>query len=149
MGRIVVGVDGSANAAEAVRWAIDEARHRGDDLEFVVACAPPDVIGVLGARFPVERVEDVEARGAEALERWLAEAVPDGAPERAARTVRCGQAAAVLRDRAADATLLVVGTRGLGGFRGLVLGSVAQQCVQDAPCPVVVVPPAEAARDAA
>jgi nucleotide-binding universal stress UspA family protein len=50
-----------------------------------------------------------------------------------------GQAAAVLLHAARDADLLVVGSRGLGGFRGLLLGSVSQQCVDHAPCPVVVV----------
>ena len=55
-----------------------------------------------------------------------------------------GQPADVLCAEAEDADLLVVGSRGLGGFRGLLLGSVSQQCVHHAPCPVVVVPPPSA-----
>jgi nucleotide-binding universal stress UspA family protein len=46
----------------------------------------------------------------------------------------------VLLEEAADADLLVVGSRGLGGFRGLLLGSVSQQCAHHAPCPLVIVP---------
>lgn len=56
-----------------------------------------------------------------------------------ARVVR-GSAAAVLLDAAGDVDLLVVGSRGRGGFAGLVLGSVSQQCPQHAPCPIVIVP---------
>ena len=56
-------------------------------------------------------------------------------------TVRAGGAASVLTEAAADADLIVVGARGLGGFRGLLLGSVTQQVVAHAPCPVVVVTP--------
>ncbi|MEV2226033.1 universal stress protein [Nocardia vinacea] len=56
-------------------------------------------------------------------------------------TVEQGAPARVLIDTAANAELLVVGSRGLGGFRGLLLGSVSQQCAQGATCPVVIVPP--------
>jgi nucleotide-binding universal stress UspA family protein len=58
------------------------------------------------------------------------------------RVVREGQPAEVLVEAAEDADLLVVGSRGLGGFRGLLLGSVGQQCAHHARCPVVIVPKA-------
>ncbi len=54
-----------------------------------------------------------------------------------------GSAAQALLQEAGKADLLVVGSRGLGGFRGLLLGSVSQQCAQHAPCPVVIVPSRE------
>jgi nucleotide-binding universal stress UspA family protein len=54
--------------------------------------------------------------------------------------VREGAPARVLLEAASDADLLVIGSRGLGGFRGLLLGSVGQQCTHHAPCPVVIVP---------
>jgi nucleotide-binding universal stress UspA family protein len=62
-------------------------------------------------------------------------------------TVRCemepvpiGQPAHILLEEAANADLLVVGSRGLGGFRGLLLGSVSQQCAQHCPCPITILP---------
>jgi nucleotide-binding universal stress UspA family protein len=63
--------------------------------------------------------------------------------------LREGQPADVLCEEAAGADLLVVGSRGLGGFRGLLVGSVSQQCVHHSPCPVVVVPHRHEAREAA
>jgi nucleotide-binding universal stress UspA family protein len=54
------------------------------------------------------------------------------------RVVRQGQPAAILVEEAANADLLVAGSGGLGGFRGLLLGSVSQQCAEHASCPVVI-----------
>ncbi len=69
----------------------------------------------------------------------LNEAVPDTAEVDIERRVAEGAAAAVLVDESRDAELLVVGSRGLGGFSGLLLGSVSQQCAHHAACPVVIV----------
>jgi len=73
------------------------------------------------------------------LERALEDAGDAAAGLDVESVVREGAPAGVLLDEAQDAELLVVGSRGLGGFRGLLLGSVSQQCTHHAPCPVVIV----------
>ncbi len=62
------------------------------------------------------------------------------------KVLACGSPASCLIDAARDADLLVVGTRGRGGFTGLLLGSVSQQLAHHSPCPLVIVPPRDAAR---
>lgn len=139
MGRIVVGLDGSECAVEAVRWAAAEARSLGHELHVVTAFAPPDVVGVPGARFPVERGEQAEERARSHQHEWLTQALgPDPDPE-PTREVRMGPPAEQLLEAAKDADLLVVGSRGRGGFQGLLLGSVSLQCVTHAEIPVVVI----------
>lgn len=141
MGRIVVGVDGSAAARDALAWALTQARRTDATVEVVTACPFPHTVGPPGARFPVESHDEVEARWRESQRQMVEEAVSDPAGVDLEFVVRCGQATELLLERADGADLLVVGTRGIGGFRGLLLGSVAQQCVTHAPCPVVVLPP--------
>jgi nucleotide-binding universal stress UspA family protein len=136
-GPVVVGIDGSADSAAALRWAIAEARHRDVPL-LVVHAWQPALVG--GDTFlPVPAESDAMAEVAEHLaERLL------GAEDTTGVTVRtrqvCQGAAAALLDAAADASVLVVGTRGQGGFAGLLLGSVSQHLARHAPCPTVVVP---------
>lgn len=135
MGRIVVGVDGSEGADAALAWAIGEARLRGARLEVVHSFTYP----IMGDLPTVADADALFVQEAEAiLERTVARSEV-GDVEFDARVVR-GSAAAVLLDAARDADLLVVGSRGRGGFAGLVLGSVSQQCAQHAPCPIVIVP---------
>ena len=139
MGRIVVGLDSSQDSERALRWAIDEARMRGSELELVHAFPTPELVALPAV---VTLPTDDELRGS-ALE-ILDEAVArvgaiDDVP--VIRTVRPGGAASVLCELSHDAELLVVGARGLGGFRGLLLGSVTHQVVAHATCPVVVTVP--------
>ena len=142
---IVVGVDGSANAEAALEVAAAEARLRGESLRVVAAWeVPPTVYG--GGFAPVDT--DVfdsfrdRARGvAGEAAKTAAEKAPDVQCE---VVVEEGDAASVLLDQAKDAALIVVGTRGLGGFKSFLLGSVSQKVVHHAPCPVLVVPAVEA-----
>lgn len=140
MDTIVVGVDGSKAARRALDWALDEARLRGATLRVVHAVEPVDVpayvAGRAGGHVGPTR-EEQEADGERLLDELL-----QGAPEepRIERAVIFGDGVArTLLDAARTADLLVVGSRGLGGFERLLLGSVSQQCVTHAQCPVTVV----------
>jgi nucleotide-binding universal stress UspA family protein len=138
MPRIVVGVDGSEHAARAVRWAVDEARLRGADLELVHAVPERDMPAYTRVA-PTPSEEELRAAGVELIDQVLTK-VETGRLE-VERTAETGSPARRLCRAAEGADLLVVGARGLGGFRGLLMGSVTQQVVAHAPCPVVVVVP--------
>lgn len=140
LGRFVVGVDGSETALHALRWAAGLARTVGASIEVVTAYQYTPV--GIGSPWiaPIPSISDTELRDA-------ASQVLDTAVERAdaqdvvgERTVTTGSAAIRLRERAQDAGLLVVGSRGHGGFTGLLLGSVSRSCLTHAPRPVAVVP---------
>jgi nucleotide-binding universal stress UspA family protein len=141
-GRLVVGVDGSESATSAVRWAAREANLRGAKLELVsVWEVSVSSVGYgLGfAEISGEMLKGLE-QNAEEILATAAEVAREGSPEIEieTRTVE-GHAADVLVRAARDADLLVVGSRGMGGFRELLLGSVSQQCAHHATCPVVIV----------
>ena len=138
--RIVVGVDGSKTAELAVRWAAVEARRRGASLELVAAWEVPTSNYGFGLA-PI--TEDVVKGLMQAAEENLGAAIDvvraeAGDVDVTTRVVE-GQPAWALLDVSEDADLLVVGSRGLGGFRELLLGSVSQQCAHHARCPVVIV----------
>jgi nucleotide-binding universal stress UspA family protein len=144
--RIVVGVDGSETSRHALRWAAEEARNHAAQLHVVHAWevpAPSVAVGVTSGR----RTAPAEGQHDEAS-RLVADVVRDELGEQPPGDVRTsigrGPAAGVLLDAARDADLLVVGSRGLGGFRGLLLGSVSSKMASHAPCPVVIVRPAAA-----
>ena len=132
---IVVGVDGSESAQAALRFALGEARLRGTTVRAVAAWH----LATGGGAFDPALVGDLDRDAREALERALAAAEEDAAGVEVESVVREGAPARVLVEEADAAELLVVGSRGLGGFRGLLLGSVSQQCSHHAPCPVVIV----------
>jgi nucleotide-binding universal stress UspA family protein len=151
MQKIVVGVDGSETADKALRWAADEARLRGASLRVMHAWTVPLVLArpsedAFGIPEPVESLLEVRAalqrEATTVLERALEDVASEGV-EVEAQAIE-GKAARILIEAAADAELLVVGSRGLGGFAGLLLGSVSQQCAHHAPCPVVIVPSSSA-----
>jgi nucleotide-binding universal stress UspA family protein len=138
---IVVGVDGSPGADAALRWAWDEAQRRHAQLNVVHAWTIP-YVGELGWTSAAVVSQDALKQAAKAtLADSLERVVPPGSHVIVHEVIAEGSAAAVLREQANDADLLVVGSRGRGGFAGLVLGSVSQQCAHHSPCPVVIVPP--------
>ena len=145
MSTIVVGVDGSEGAVAALRFAIAEAKVRGCGVKAVSAWHVPVAAYESGwVPIPVD-IADYEQLGTTALEKTLEAAGADTAGVEISKVVREGQAADVLVAEAKGAELLVVGSRGRGGFRGLVLGSTSQQCAHHAPCPLVIVPTPQAA----
>jgi nucleotide-binding universal stress UspA family protein len=145
MGRIVVGTDGSRSACAAVVWAAREAALREAELHIIHAWTP----GLAAYPSPWYTPSDVGVEASMEASQTIAERICDGAREQAAKEapdvpIRAeaieGGSTQVLLDQSADADLLVVGARGHGGFIGLVLGSVSDQCTRHAHIPVVVVP---------
>ncbi|MGH7761490.1 MAG: universal stress protein [Candidatus Dormibacteraceae bacterium] len=146
---VVVGVDGSAGATEALRWAVVEARLRNVRLRIVHAWTydytglPLGGFAAMGGFEPYVSLGtdtvDVQRAAEDLLERAISEVAGEVEGVELERHVVEGGAAHVLIGAALGANLLVVGSRGHGGFAGLMLGSVSQQCVSHAPCPVVVV----------
>lgn len=141
-GRIVVGVDGSKPSRDALRWALDEARLRGAPVEVVYAWRYPVMTYAPGIMAPPIYARDDLADEARRILDATVEAVTgDITPDIALDAVVVeGPAAQALVKRAGPGDLLVVGHRGRGGFMGLLLGSVAEQCSTHAQCPVVIVP---------
>jgi nucleotide-binding universal stress UspA family protein len=139
---VVVGVDGSAGAAEALLWAIAEARLRKAPLRIVNAWnygytgMPLGALGAMGGFDSYVSVDidtvDLQRAAEELLERAIAEVAGEVEGVEVERHVVQGGAAQVLIGAAVGADLLVVGSRGHGGFVGLMLGSVSQQCVSHA-----------------
>lgn len=133
--RIVAGVDGSAPSRLALEWAITEARLRHGRVRAVTAWEfPPVTVGMEGL------IHDpgVFPQAARSLQDETLKRV-DSAGVTVTGEVIQGHAATVLLRAAEDADLLVVGSRGLGGFTGLLLGSVSAQVLHHSPCPVLVV----------
>ncbi len=149
--RIVVGVDGSSAAKAALAWAVGQAELTGASVEAVIAWHYPVMVG--GVPFaPMSALEtaDFGDFAATVLSDAIAETVAADTPVKVSSTVRPGDAAQVLLDAANGADLLVVGSRGHGGFTEALLGSVSQACVHHARCPVVIVrDPGRVQRDSA
>lgn len=138
-GGILVGHDGSGCAQDALRWAARLARRAGLDLHVVrawsITTAPRP-----GSWQPgfVPPLSDYEKAVEDELTAHVGAAGLDPAVRVTSHVVHRPPAPGLL-DAARHADLLVVGARGRGGFRGLLLGSVSDQCVRHAPCPVTVI----------
>jgi nucleotide-binding universal stress UspA family protein len=139
MGVIVVGVDGSEGAALALDFAVKEAALRGSKLRLVSAWEiPASVLAsvVAGKEFYEEFRENAVTVAREAAARVEAHTPLVEHEEMVVE----GQAAKVLLDSAADAELMVVGRRGQGSLREMLLGSISRHVVAHAKCPLVIVP---------
>ncbi len=139
-GRIVVGVDGSPSSKAALAWAVEQAELTGASVEAVIAWHYPIMVG--GMPFaPIGVVESADFGdfAAKVLSDAIGATVDPDGPVKVSSVVREGNAAQVLLDAAKGAELLVVGSRGHGGFTEALLGSVSQACVHHARCPVVII----------
>jgi nucleotide-binding universal stress UspA family protein len=141
--QIVAGVDGSDGAHRALEWAVEEARLRDATLVVVYGWqVPPIVTGAGPYDAPVvleqETLEAVERNAKDVVERQLGSVDTSGIDVQ--RRIEPRPPVDLVLDAATGADLVVVGTRGHGGFTGLLLGSVSQQVAHHAPCPVVIVP---------
>lgn len=137
-GAVVVGVDGSPSALRAVRWAAAEAASMPAPLNLVHATVWPLISYPAPAVPPHFRSLMVAE-----TQRWLlqaAEVAAEAAPDvEIRRALLIGDAGVALVEQAAEARVVVVGSRGLGGFTGLLVGSTATVLTHHARCPVVVV----------
>jgi len=136
--RIVVGVDGSAPSKAALAWAVRQARLTGAAVEAIIAWQYPATYGYTMPAAP-EVNYNFEEIAAEVVANTIAEVGGQGEPVKISSRVVEGNAAQALLDASAGAELLVVGSRGHGGFVEALLGSVSQHCVHHATCPVVVI----------
>ena len=150
-GRVVVGLDDSEPAREALRAAVAEAGRLGAEVEAVVAYHQPDQwseLYTLSAPPSGETHEHALRRGQQIVAEVLAGS-PDGSGAEVRVVAVQGPAGQVLARRAAEASLLVVGSRSRSRLAGMVLGSVALDSVVHSAVPVMVVHPPSAHREPA
>lgn len=138
MGRIVVGIDGSEHSHRSLAWAAEEARLHGWTLHVVHSWTFP------AASVRREQIDDLPRVDLHAsAEHVLDEAIAtlgDSPGVEIQREIANELPARALIRASQGAEMLVVGSRGAGGFRGLLLGSVSQQVAQHARCPIVIIP---------
>lgn len=137
--RVLVGVDGSPASVRALDFAVREASLRDAELVAVMAVESPDYAWIDPYATRNHPEEDILALAREKLDRLVAAAGTEGVV--VDQVVTAVPASQALVDRSGDCEVLVVGSRGHGGFRGLVMGSVSMQCVLHAHCPVTVIRP--------
>ena len=132
-GRIVVGVDGSVSSKAALAWAVRQAKLTDAVVQAVTAWQYPGTYG-----YPAPAADDTNYE--ELAARVVTDAIAEVAgPVEIRPEVVQGNPAAALLAASAGAELMVVGSRGHGGFVEALLGSVSQHCVHHAPCPVVII----------
>jgi nucleotide-binding universal stress UspA family protein len=135
---IVVGVDGSDGGRRALAWAVDEGIRTGRTVQAVTAWQWDGIEGSpLAATSPAlerGRAERISAREIEAVR------ASTGTQAVVAREVVEGPPVRVLTEAARSAALLALGSHGFSRLHHAVLGSISEECVRQATCPVVVVP---------
>lgn len=138
--RIVAGVDGSPSSKAALVWALRQAELTGASVDAVIAWHYPIVgAGIPHAPAAAMAGADFAEIARIVLTRAITEVIDPASAVKISSTVAEGNAAQVLLEAADGADLLVVGSRGHGGFTGALLGSVSQHCAHHAPCPLVIV----------
>ena len=138
---IVVGVDGSKSSRAALSWAYDEATHHGASLTVISTWHPPalPMTPPYGSLPPEGYVSQPQRDALDLLQKLVAD-LEERNPAVDVRTaIEQGNPAEVLIERSKESDLMVVGSRGHGGFAGMLLGSVSQHLVAHAECPVVIV----------
>ncbi|MDQ0770995.1 nucleotide-binding universal stress UspA family protein [Pseudarthrobacter defluvii] len=132
--RIVVGVDGSDQSRAAMDWAIEESKLRKGEVQAVTARSFPYVSDAMGTAWDYE----IFQKDAQAILEAELERVKDQGVTVTGRIVE-GNPASALIDASKDADLVALGSRGHGGFTGMLLGSVSHQTIHHAHCPVLVI----------
>ncbi len=141
--KIIVGVDGSETSEKALVWASRLGARAGVAIEPVLTWHYPVTSPtVLGDALAIPPLDDLEAGAVARLRTFLEATRPQCDPGATIGDgiVVAGAAGPVLCELAEDADLLVIGSRGYGGFKGLVLGSVSAHCANASPCPVAIIP---------
>lgn len=144
-GTILVGFDGSAESKRALRWAAEIAYLTGAEVHAINAWDFPEYCDY---PYPFEGW-DTRTKPDEEFDATVQQMDADRRPARLSLDVLRGDPARLLIEHSADATMLVVGSRGLGGFSGLLMGSVSAKCVRHSTCPVLVVRGTQELRPAA
>jgi nucleotide-binding universal stress UspA family protein len=137
--KIVVGVDGSPSSRAALRWAVRQAVLTGGTVDAVMAWQFPRILRTAAwAPIYVDEAAGLEEDARKTLDAVISDEVKPGDSQLVTTRVVQGDPYVVLREAAADADLLVLGSRGHGGFADALLGSVGQYCVHHAHCPVLI-----------
>lgn len=137
---VVVGVDGSAGSIAALRWAARYGDETGATIRAIRAWHYPAAAGIgPTGRAPTAVTEGVEQEIFDHLTQAVSQVYPDGPPANVEARLAYGHSAQALIEQSQDADLLVVGSKGRGAFKGMLVGSVSIHCVTSAACPVVVV----------
>ncbi|WP_010539996.1 universal stress protein [Dietzia alimentaria] len=134
---VIVGVDGSSDSVRALQWAAEYARDNGARIQVLAVFDRPSLWGPLGMA-GWEDTTDLEADRRKMLGETVREALGEFAELE--ERVLAGHPAEALVRASEGARLMVVGSRGRGGFAGLLLGSVSQHVIAHSRCPVVVIP---------
>lgn len=136
---VVVAVDGSAASHNAVRWAANTANKRGIPLRLASSYTMPQFLYAEGMVPPQELFDDLQAETMEKIDEARAIAHEMAPDIRIGHTIAEGSPIDMLLEMSRDVTMIVMGSRGLGGLSGMVMGSVSAAVVSHAESPVVVV----------
>lgn len=136
---VVVAVDGSPASHNAVRWAANTANKRGIPLRLASSYTMPQFLYAEGMVPPQELFDDLQSETMEKIDEAREIAYQIAPDIKIGHTIAEGSPIDMLLEMSRDVTMIVMGSRGLGGLSGMVMGSVSASVVSHASCPVVVV----------